>query len=125
MTATLHHQMIYILQDHALDLHFPNSTRGALMVVTAKNDVLAIILILKYIPKAGLLKLVPLEWITNYEIEHLIKQTRLPLAPLNAHPILDIDSQSGDNQSIEQSMVIKIGQDQPIQPMNRSGDRSG
>lgn len=43
MIATLHHQMIYRLHDHALDLHFPNSTGDVFMVVAARNDVLAII----------------------------------------------------------------------------------
>lgn len=69
MTTTLHHQMIYRLQDHVVDLNLPNSSRNVLMVIAARDDVLAIIKIPKNIPKANLLKIMPLTWLTNYE-EH-------------------------------------------------------
>lgn len=62
--------MIYRLQDYTLDLNQPNSTRDTLMVIIARDYVAAIIQIPKNIPKAYLLKIMPLTWLTNYEKEH-------------------------------------------------------
>lgn len=66
-TETLIHQMIYRLQDHAMDLNHPNSTRDSLMIIDARDDVSTIIQIPKNIPMADLLEPVCLTWLTNYE----------------------------------------------------------
>lgn len=44
------------------------------MVVAGREDVTAIIQIPKSIPKANLLKSMPLTWLTNYEKEHAVSR---------------------------------------------------
>ncbi|MED6198677.1 hypothetical protein PIB30_068804, partial [Stylosanthes scabra] len=65
--ATLHHQVLYRVQDHALDLKLPNSTGDALLVFHDKNHGPAIVNIPRMITTEELSSIVPLEWITNYE----------------------------------------------------------
>ncbi|MED6161616.1 hypothetical protein PIB30_062498 [Stylosanthes scabra] len=65
--ATLHHQVLYRVQDHALDLPLPNSTGDALLVLNDQNYGPAIVNIPKMIAPDELAAIVPLEWITNYE----------------------------------------------------------
>ncbi|KAH9680032.1 hypothetical protein KPL71_026386 [Citrus sinensis] len=68
--ATLHHQIVYRLQNHALDLPTPYTTSDALMILADTDTIPTIIQISKQIPKQELLKLMPLEWLTNYEHFH-------------------------------------------------------
>ncbi|KAH9769489.1 hypothetical protein KPL71_012020 [Citrus sinensis] len=68
--ATLHHQIVYRLQNHALDLPTPYTTSDALMILADTDTIPTIIQIPKQIPKRELLKLMPLEWLTNYEHFH-------------------------------------------------------
>ncbi|KAH9668421.1 hypothetical protein KPL70_021414 [Citrus sinensis] len=68
--ATLHHQIVYQLQNHALDLPTPYTTSDALMILADTNTIPTIIQIPKQIQKQDLLKLMPLEWLTNYEHFH-------------------------------------------------------
>ncbi|KAH9724653.1 hypothetical protein KPL70_007564 [Citrus sinensis] len=68
--ATLHHQIVYQLQNHALDLPTPYTTSDALMILADTNTIPTIIQIPKQIQKQELLKLMPLEWLTNYEHFH-------------------------------------------------------
>ncbi|KAL0444827.1 UNVERIFIED_CONTAM: polyprotein [Sesamum latifolium] len=65
--ATLHHQLVFRLQNHGLDL--PNQgSRDALMVLAnSRTEVPSIIQIPRQILRKDLEKLVPTEWITNYE----------------------------------------------------------
>ncbi|MED6178183.1 hypothetical protein PIB30_105176 [Stylosanthes scabra] len=65
--ATLHHQVLYRVQDHALDLKLPNSTGDALLMFHDKNHGPAIVNIPRMIITEELSSIVPLEWITNYE----------------------------------------------------------
>ncbi|MED6136122.1 hypothetical protein PIB30_053155 [Stylosanthes scabra] len=65
--ATLHHQVLYRVQDHALDLKLPNSTGDALLMFHDKNHGPAIVNIPRMITTEELSSIVPLEWITNYE----------------------------------------------------------
>ncbi|QHO37517.1 polyprotein [Arachis hypogaea] len=65
--ATLHHQVLYRIQDHALDLNLPNTTHDALLMFTDRNHGPAIVNIPRMIPPDELAAIVPLEWITNYE----------------------------------------------------------
>ena len=64
--ATLHYQLVYRLQNHALDLPTPN----ALMVLAESDQIPMIIQIPRQIPHHELIKLMPLEWISNYEKFH-------------------------------------------------------
>ncbi|KAH9752104.1 hypothetical protein KPL71_014563 [Citrus sinensis] len=68
--ATLHHQIVYRLQNHALDLPTPYTTSDALMILADTDTIPTIIQIPKQIHKQDLLKLMPLEWLTNYEYFH-------------------------------------------------------
>ncbi|KAH9716845.1 hypothetical protein KPL71_021594 [Citrus sinensis] len=68
--ATLHHQIVYRLQNHALDLPTPSTTSDALMILADTDTIPTIIQIPKQIHKQELLKLMPLEWMTNYEHFH-------------------------------------------------------
>ncbi|KAH9704950.1 hypothetical protein KPL70_011676 [Citrus sinensis] len=68
--ATLHHQIVYRLQNHALDLPTPYTTSDALMILADTDTIPTIIQIPKQIQKQELLRLMPLEWLTNYEHFH-------------------------------------------------------
>ncbi|KAH9686106.1 hypothetical protein KPL70_014233 [Citrus sinensis] len=68
--ATLHHQIVYRLQNHALDLPTPYTTSDAFMILADTDTIPTIIQIPKQIQKQDLLKLMPLEWLTNYEHFH-------------------------------------------------------
>ena len=68
--ATLHHQLVFRLQNHALDLPTPEHHSDALMVLAESDQIPTIIQIPRQIPKHELIKLMPLEWISNYEKFH-------------------------------------------------------
>ena len=68
--ATLHHQIVYRLHNHALDLPTTQTTIDALMILADTYTIPTIIQIPKQIQKQELLKLMPLEWISNYEQFH-------------------------------------------------------
>ncbi|KAH9769551.1 hypothetical protein KPL71_012044 [Citrus sinensis] len=69
--ATLHHQLVYRLQNHALDLPTPQTTLDALMILTDSSESIPSILqIPRQKQKQELLKLMPLEWLSNYEKFH-------------------------------------------------------
>ncbi|KAH9716800.1 hypothetical protein KPL71_021582 [Citrus sinensis] len=68
--ATLHHQLVYRLQNHALDLPTPEHHSDTLMVLAESDQIPIIIQIPRQIPRHELIKLMPLEWISNYEQFH-------------------------------------------------------
>ncbi|KAH9769374.1 hypothetical protein KPL71_011975 [Citrus sinensis] len=68
--ATLHHQLVYRLQNHALDLPTLEHHSDTLMVLAESDQIPTIIQILRQIPRHELIKLMPLEWISNYEQSH-------------------------------------------------------
>ncbi|KAH9716855.1 hypothetical protein KPL71_021598 [Citrus sinensis] len=68
--ATLHHQLVYRLQNHALDLPTPEHHSDTLMVLAESDQISTIIQIPRHIPRHELIKLMPLEWISNYEQFH-------------------------------------------------------
>ncbi|KAH9792714.1 hypothetical protein KPL71_004243 [Citrus sinensis] len=68
--ATLHHQLVYRLQNHALDLPTPKHHSDTLMVLAESDQIPTIIQIPRQIPHHELIKLMPLEWISNYEQFH-------------------------------------------------------
>ncbi|KAK2651593.1 hypothetical protein Ddye_011449 [Dipteronia dyeriana] len=66
--TTLHHQIAYRLQDHALDLPIPGHTRDTISIkVEREDEVPTIIQIPKQLPREKLTEIMPLKWITNYE----------------------------------------------------------
>ena len=71
--ATLHHQLVYRLQNHALDLPTPQTTLDALMIlVDSSKSIHSIVQIPRQIQKQELLKLMPLEWLSNYKKFHQV-----------------------------------------------------
>ena len=68
--ATLQHQLVYRLQNYALDLLTPEHHSDALMVLAESDQIPTIIQIPRQIPRHELIKLMPLEWISNYEKLH-------------------------------------------------------
>ncbi|KAH9716919.1 hypothetical protein KPL71_021635 [Citrus sinensis] len=68
--ATLHHQLVYRLQNHALGLPTPEHHSDTLMVLAESDQIPTIIQIPRQIPRHELIKLMPLEWISNYEQFH-------------------------------------------------------
>ncbi|XLU77161.1 hypothetical protein S245_000582, partial [Arachis hypogaea] len=65
--ATLHHQVLYRVQDHALDLNLPNTTGEALFMFTDNARGPAIVNIPRMITTDELSSIIPSEWITDYE----------------------------------------------------------
>ncbi|KAH9744172.1 hypothetical protein KPL70_003573 [Citrus sinensis] len=58
------------LQNHALDFPTPEHHSDTLMVLVESDQIPTIIQILRQIPRHELIKLMPLEWISNYEQFH-------------------------------------------------------
>ncbi|KAH9801590.1 hypothetical protein KPL71_001094 [Citrus sinensis] len=68
--TTLHHQLVYRLHNYALDLPSPEHHSDALMVLAESDQIPTIIQIPRQIFRHKLIKLMPLEWISNYEKFH-------------------------------------------------------
>ena len=69
LSATLHHQIIYRIQDHCFDLPGEKSFEGNVLMVLAADDqeTPTIVQVLSQIPREELRSLIPTEWINNYE----------------------------------------------------------
>ncbi|KAK2658333.1 hypothetical protein Ddye_004866 [Dipteronia dyeriana] len=66
--ATLHHQIAYWLQGHALDLPIPSHTGDTIFITVEREyEIPTIIQIPKQLSREKLKEVIPLEWITNYE----------------------------------------------------------
>ncbi|KAI4304540.1 hypothetical protein MLD38_040035 [Melastoma candidum] len=67
--ATLHYQMSYRVQNHALDLKVPNDANDALIIYADYHHAQAptCLHVPRQITRGELLKLLPERWITNYE----------------------------------------------------------
>ncbi|KAH9668982.1 hypothetical protein KPL70_021604 [Citrus sinensis] len=63
-------RLVYRLQNHALDLPAPEHHSDTLMVLAESDQIPTIIQIPRQIPRHELIKLMPLEWISNYEQFH-------------------------------------------------------
>jgi len=67
-SATLHHQIIYRLQNHVVNLSMPTSHDSALFIlVNNQEETPSIVQISKNISIKELQELIPLQWVTNYE----------------------------------------------------------
>jgi len=69
LSATLHHQIVYRIQDHCFDLPGEREFEGnALMVLAAEDqEIPTIVQVPRQIPRDELKQLIPTEWISNYE----------------------------------------------------------
>ncbi|KAI4369882.1 hypothetical protein MLD38_018278 [Melastoma candidum] len=70
--ATLHYQMAYRVQNHALDLKVANDSGDALFIQADYHNSQAptCLHVLRQISRGDLLKVLPERWITNYEQTH-------------------------------------------------------
>ncbi|KAL3643584.1 hypothetical protein CASFOL_014399 [Castilleja foliolosa] len=68
--ATLHHQMAYRVQNHAMDLSLPRDTEDALLIQLESQHSPSCIHIPRQIPRNELIQLLPESWVTNYEKIH-------------------------------------------------------
>ncbi|KAI4370958.1 hypothetical protein MLD38_019244 [Melastoma candidum] len=106
--ATLHYQMAYRVQNHALDISMPNDSHDALLIVADYHNQKAptCIHIPRQIPRAELLKLLPERWVTNYE---QIKKQTAPVAPIQSTSPTFIRNREG-------SVTIKFDRSQEKEP---------
>ncbi|XP_057953966.1 uncharacterized protein LOC131148259 [Malania oleifera] len=69
--ATLHHQPIYRIQDHAIDLPLLGQSEDTILITAEREDDIPTILqISRQIPREELKLLIRLEWITSSEQLH-------------------------------------------------------
>ena len=101
--ATLHHQIVYRLQNHTLDLPTLYTTSDALIILTDTDTIPTIIQIPKQIQKQELLKLMPLEWLTNYEHFHQ-----------NSEPVQATEAMFERRQNGQVKLSFQIPRPQPI-----------
>lgn len=73
--ATLHYQLIYRVQNHAMDVALPNQTSDSIFINVESDQVPSCTYIPKQISKDKLMELIPSHWITNYEKQHQAKLT--------------------------------------------------
>lgn len=78
--GTLHHQLIYRLQDHGLNLPQTGFSGEPLLITAERQDIPTITQIPKQIAKDELRKLIPLHRFTNYENLH---RTTKPLVAMD------------------------------------------
>ena len=69
LSATLHHQIVYRIQDHCYDLPGEKEFAGNALMVLASEDqeTPTIVQVPRQIPREELKQLIPTEWISNYE----------------------------------------------------------
>ncbi|KAK4480505.1 hypothetical protein RD792_013580 [Penstemon davidsonii] len=76
ITATIHHQLVYRLQDHGLDLQGSGSPDALMILAESRYNTPTIVQVPRQIPRRELELLMPTEWITNYES---LQQTHEPI----------------------------------------------
>ena len=70
IVATLHYQMVYRVQNHALDIMLPHSSNDALLITVDSHHLPSCVHIPKQISRDQFIQLLPETWITNYEKLH-------------------------------------------------------
>ena len=69
-SGTLHHQLVYRLQNHAFNLPQASFIGDPLLVIAEREDVPMIVQIHKQMMREELKKHISLHWFTNYENIH-------------------------------------------------------
>ncbi|ESQ51521.1 hypothetical protein EUTSA_v10017879mg [Eutrema salsugineum] len=85
VVATLHHQIVYRIQDHALDLVLPSSDEALYLEVTSASQAPNSIQIPSQISREELLRRLPESWITSYEKLHQAVQTPIQSSEVSFH----------------------------------------
>lgn len=71
VVATLHYQMVYRIQNHALDLALPQSTMNETLLISVNlKSTPNCVHVPRQISRVELVKLLPEIWVTNYEWLH-------------------------------------------------------
>ena len=81
-SATLHHQIIYRLQNHAVNLSLPTSHDSALFILANNQEETPFIVqIPRNISRKELQELIPLHWVTGYK---MLRENTKPLSTSQA-----------------------------------------
>ncbi|CDP16520.1 unnamed protein product [Coffea canephora] len=124
IAATLHDQMVYRVQNHALDLAIPGGENALLIRVDEKNGA-SCTHVPRQISKQELIQLLPNDWITDYEDLHT--QANEPLESSNSrisHTKEGRTSISFDHSHFKGLKQWEIHDDHPqnLQQVHRSQD---
>ncbi|CAH8278548.1 unnamed protein product [Arabidopsis lyrata] len=85
VAATLHHQIVYRIQDHALDLALPASDEALYLEVTSASQAPNSIQIPRQISREELLRKLPESWVTSYEKIHQASQAPIQSSDVSFH----------------------------------------
>ncbi|XP_056854125.1 uncharacterized protein LOC130503525 [Raphanus sativus] len=85
VTATLHHQIFYRIQDHALDLVLPSSDEALYLEVTSASQAPNSIQIPRQISREELIRRLPESWVTSYEKLHQATQSPIQSLDVSFH----------------------------------------
>lgn len=85
VAATLHHQIVYRIQDHALDLVLPSSDEALYLEVTSASQAPNSIQIPRQISREELLRRLPESWVTSYEKLHQATQSPIQSSEVSFH----------------------------------------
>ena len=80
-SGTLHHQLVYRLQNHAFNLPQASFSGDPLLVIAEQEDVPTIVQIPKQMAREELRKRISLHWFTNYENIHKASQPLVAADP--------------------------------------------
>ncbi|XP_015582789.1 uncharacterized protein LOC107262296 [Ricinus communis] len=121
----MHHQIIYRLQDRAFNLQIPGfqATFDALFIMADSGQVPTIVQTPRQLEREDLQKLIPTEWVTNYEKLHA-SQAKL----VQATDPLFVTQKDGTVKIIftkieESSSALSIFQASMIQPVSRPREK--
>ncbi|KAG2289870.1 hypothetical protein Bca52824_049474 [Brassica carinata] len=85
VAATLNHQIVYRIQDHALDLVLPSSDEALYLEVTYASQAPNSIQIPRQISRKELLRRLPESWATSYEKLHQATQSPIQSSEVSFH----------------------------------------
>ncbi|KAG2329242.1 hypothetical protein Bca52824_000422 [Brassica carinata] len=85
IAATLHHQIVYRIQNHALDLVLPSSDEALYLEVTSASHAPNSIKIPRQISREELIRRLPESWITSYEKLHQATQSPIQSSEVSFH----------------------------------------
>ncbi|KAG2312487.1 hypothetical protein Bca52824_024044 [Brassica carinata] len=85
IAATLHHQIVYRIQDHALDLVLPSSDEALYLEVTSTSQAPNSIQIPRQISREELIRRLPESWVTSYEKHHQATQSPVQSSEVSFH----------------------------------------
>ncbi|KAG2311199.1 hypothetical protein Bca52824_022756 [Brassica carinata] len=85
IAATLHHQIVYRIQDPALDLVLPSSDEALYLEVTSASQAPNSIQIPRQISREELIRRLPESWVTSYEKLHQATQSPVQSSEVSFH----------------------------------------